>query len=131
MTKEVWTRSVECWRSIFGQHKWETKGFSLDLCELTDDELTDDELTNLKPVTNNFLGFAPAMFQVYLPKHHAGLRRAIAYLSDLQHRQAGAWERQIAKWEKETTALETLIERLPVMTKEQRIKAINEHFGWD
>ena len=99
MTKERFVYQVEFWMSIFGQHEYETEKFTTDLSKMSV-----DELCCFKQVTRQFLEFAPSMFPLWQPKYHPKLRRAIAYLTDLQHRQQVALGQQIHQWEKEARA---------------------------
>ena len=93
------SKQVDFWISIMRQHEQETVGFSADLSAMQP-----DELQNLKTVNRETLEFAPGMFRLIAPKDHPKLRRAIAYLTDLQHRQQVALGQQIHQWEKEARA---------------------------
>lgn len=99
-------KSVETWLSIKSQFAYETNGFRLNL-----GELTDEELTNLKPVDPEFLEFAPFMFNVIHIKHHTELRKIIAYLTELQRLQSGAWQRTIEEGQKQTEKIKQWLQR--------------------
>jgi len=86
--KNATVKDVHLWLSIMRQHEHETEGFSADLSAMQP-----DELQNLKPVARQTIEFAPGMFRLIAPKDHPKLRRAIAYLTDLMHRQnPETWE---------------------------------------
>lgn len=78
--------AVTYWLSSLGQHRHETDDFSLVI-----GTLPEDEVMNLKIPSDWFLDFAPFMFKVIAPKHHAELRGTIAYLTELRCKQADAW----------------------------------------
>lgn len=84
---------IVVWQSIVNQLCYETEGFSLPL-----DTLTDDELTALKPIPAAVIEYAADVFRAISPRHHAELRRTVAYLNHLNALQAGAWERINAKY---------------------------------
>lgn len=84
--------TVAYWLSSLGQHRHETNGFSLVI-----GTLHADDLRTLKIPSDWFLDFAPFMFRVIAPKHHAELRGTIAYLTELRCRQAEAWEAEHAR----------------------------------
>jgi hypothetical protein len=95
---------VETWLSICGQHKHETRGFTLDL-----KKLTDDDLVTLKQVSAEFLEIAPLMFGVIHPKQHPELRKSIAYLHHLSSLQNAAWERLWERVNQDAAEIEQLM----------------------
>ncbi|MFZ1736020.1 MAG: hypothetical protein WAU31_03740 [Candidatus Moraniibacteriota bacterium] len=90
--KEQIKDAVEYWLSSLGQHRHETRNMSLTL-----GTLHDDDLETLKMPTDWFLDFAPFMFRVIAPKHHAELRTTISYLTELRCRQTDAWAHEHAR----------------------------------
>lgn len=118
--------AVEYWMSAKRQFEYETKGLTLVL-----HELSDEELTGIKAVSPWFLDFAPFMFNVYQKRFHPKLRTTIAYLTALQALQSGAWQRKANEWERETSELKQLIKELPGLTASERKERIWSHFKFE
>lgn len=97
---------IEYWLSAKNQFAYETENFTVDL-----HSLTDDKLTNFKIVSPEFLNSAPVIFNVIHPKHHTELRKIIAYLTELQRLQSGAWQRTIEEGQKQTEKIKQWLQR--------------------
>lgn len=104
--KEQIKNAVEYWLSSLGQHRHETRNMSLTLATLCP-----EDLRALKTPTDWFLDFAPFMFRVVAPKHHAELRTTIAYLSELKYRQQQAWKAEMEKNENLQHRFSTWLEK--------------------
>jgi len=128
MTKDRFVYQVESWMSIYRQHEYETDRFTADLAKMSV-----DELCGLKHVTRQFLDFAPSMFPLWQPQYHAKLRRSIAYLTDLQHRQQVAWGQQIHEWQERSRQDARLFKSIenPAMTKAEKINLVKQYYGWE
>lgn len=126
--KVSWILSVELWVSILAQHRLETKDFKIEL-----HTLTDAGILSLKPVTRNFLDFAPRMFLVVRPQHFYELRLAISYLEDLYERQSAALERECERFEmrslKDARVFKTL--QSAPMTNAEKIEFVKTAYGWE
>lgn len=114
--------------SMLAQYRYETDNFKTEL-----HTLTDAALLNLKPVTREFLDFAPRMFAVVKPQHFAELRQAIAYLADLYDRQSAALERECERFERRTKEQARVIKILQnaPMTNAEKITLVKNHYGWE
>lgn len=124
--KKKFIESVEVWSSMKRQFEYETNGFSLDLLSLNP-----EEIRTLKIVPDWFLDFAPAMFRVYLPKHHTALRKMIAYLYELQALQSREWSAYIQKAKQESAAFRALMLKMTTLNPAAAMTAVKEYFGWE
>lgn len=126
MKKQVKAR---LWLSILWQFRKETSGFKIELSNLTDREL----YPGIKLVSSDFLEIAPRMFTVVKPKHHADLRRAIAYLAELQWRQECSMQDQLSAFEKRSTEQRAVMKILQTagMTNLEKINLVKEYYGWE
>jgi len=95
MSKQKYINAVKAWLNIAGQHGYETENFSLAL-----HQLTDNDLETLKPVSSNFLLFAPLAINALHPKCRPDARRAVAYLQELQDRQQAAAQKANDKYDR-------------------------------
>jgi len=119
---------IQVWMSQMLQFQFETSGFTVNLSGLSDDGL----FPGIMAVSYWFLDFAPNVFSAIKPQHHAELRRAIAYLADLQERQVAAIYREnerFARQSKEQGQVLQILQRLDV-TNQEKISLVKNHYGW-
>jgi len=79
----------------FARHRQDTDGFKWDYTTATDDEIIDTV-----PVAQETIdGLSNIILKIVVPKQLPELRKQIAYLIGLRHRQAAAWKNLIADGE--------------------------------
>lgn len=125
-TKENLKNAVLYWQSAFRIIEEQSDNFATH-----PKGMSDERLLSQKFVSDWFLEFAPFMFNVWLPKYHAKLRRAIAYCYELQARQEAAYQREAERIQKQHQSLNDLLAQFPQMANAQRISATKKHFGWE
>jgi hypothetical protein len=86
---------VGWYASVFNQHKHETNGFTMDY-----EAASDDEVFDLKPVEQSTIDFITTVIvKIVKPEHLPQLKKHIAYLIGLRHRQQVACENKLAEFE--------------------------------
>lgn len=128
MKNDRFNSTVKMWFLSLNQYRHETSGFKTELSALSDQDL----FPGIKFVSGWMLDFAPHIFNVTKPKYHPELRRAIAYLADLQERQIAAMvrenERFARQWKEQRQVLQ-ILQRLG-MTNQEKINLVKNHYGW-
>ena len=89
---------VQALKNRLNNHSHQTNGFTWDYTAATDEEVLDT--TNVFQDTLD--GLSDVILQIVSPKDRTLVRKQIAYLNGLRHRQAEAWERYIADCEQRT-----------------------------
>lgn len=80
---------------VFNQHKDETNGFTMDY-----EAASDEDIFDLTPVEQNTIDFlTKVIVKIVKPEHIPQLKKHIAYLIGLRHRQEEAWENKLAEFE--------------------------------
>lgn len=127
MKRIVQRHTVEYWFSMLQQFRAETDGFKLELSTLPD-----SDLLLIKWAIQPFLDLAPVMFGAVMPKHHADLRRSIAYIADLYERQQAARERQQIRFDLASNELGRVVKILQnaPMSNLEKINLVKNHYGW-
>jgi len=86
---------VGWYASIFNQHKNETNGFTMDY-----EAASDDEVFDMKPVDQNTIEFLTTVIvKIVKPEHLPQLKKHIAYLIGLRHRQVEALENKLSEFD--------------------------------
>lgn len=86
---------VAWYASMYNQHKYETRGFTLKY-----ESETDDEVFDLKPVSQGLIDFLTnGVIKCTKPEELPQLKKNIAYLIGLRHRQQEAWTNKLADFE--------------------------------
>ncbi len=87
--------TVGWYASIFNQHKHETNGFTMDY-----EAASDDKVFDMKPVSQGLIDFLTnGVIKCTKPEHLQILKKNIAYLIGLRHRQQEAWTNKLADFE--------------------------------
>jgi hypothetical protein len=86
---------VGWYASLFNQHKHETSGFTLDY-----EAANDDDVFDLKPVSQELIEFLTTVIvKITKPEKLPELKKNIAYLIGLRHRQQVAWTNKLADFD--------------------------------
>ncbi len=81
--------------SVYGQHNYETSGFTLDY-----EAANDDDVFDLKPVSQELIDFLTTVIvKITKPEKLPELKKNIAYLIGLRHRQQVAWTNKLADFD--------------------------------
>jgi len=82
----------------FEAHKYETNGFKWDF-----EAAEPDDVFKTSPVSQDTInGLSSLIMKIIAPKGRPTLRREIAYLSGLRHRQSEVWAEKIKDFEQRT-----------------------------
>lgn len=87
---------LQWWLHEYRTHKRETENFTLDLSRLGE-----EDLLRLWFVSSPFLNYAPVILTRLHERHHKEIRRAVAYLNQLNAVQAPAMNRELETIRKE------------------------------
>jgi hypothetical protein len=86
---------LEWYASIFNQHHYETEGFTWDY-----EAANDDDVFWTKPVDQKTIDFlTTVMVKITKPEKLPELKKNIAYLIGLRHRQQVAWTNKLAEFD--------------------------------